>query len=35
MFCSKYDINLYKVIELNYKHNDNYYKNFLLNIIFI
>ena len=30
MFCSKYDIDLYKVIELNYKNNDNYYKTFFI-----
>ena len=28
MFCSKYDVDLYKIIELNYKNNDNYYKTF-------
>ena len=35
MFCNKYNVDIYKIIELNYKNNDNYYKTFLLNIIFI
>ena len=30
MFCNKYDVDLYKVIELNYKNNDNYYKTFFI-----
>ena len=30
MFCNKYLINEYKVIELDYKNNDNYYKTFFI-----
>ena len=30
MFCYKYDVDEYKVIELNYKNYDNYYKTFFI-----
>ena len=34
MFCNKYDVDIYRVFELNYRNNDNYYKTFFIEYYF-